>query len=240
MAAEMAGESVEHLAIKGRLLSTINAVDGWTGEAEVWVQPKDRRHFVADVVARPDAAGRRPWTFEVQLSRQSRAWATERTADRSDWGNVNWLTIEPQSWSLDVPSLVIDPAATAITGGIYEFGEYQDEFRPVPQMDIHAGIGTMLADRYRWIETIGWVKPQPLRRGSRKAQPATVQGDPDDACEREPVEWEANGKERGRGHFSDDWGDADWEGRSRMAAARRHSQMPLDWVDLEALRRYPE
>jgi hypothetical protein len=37
----------------------------------------------------------------------------------------------------------------------------------------------------------------------------------------------------------DEWGPEQWEGRARMAEARRHAGLELDQIDTEALRRYP-
>jgi hypothetical protein len=37
-----------------------------------------------------------------------------------------------------------------------------------------------------------------------------------------------------------DWTDEQWEGRARMADARRHAGLDLDSVDREALTRYPD
>ena len=36
------------------------------------------------------------------------------------------------------------------------------------------------------------------------------------------------------------WTEAHWQGRARMAAARRYAGVPLDAVDREALRRHPQ
>ncbi len=243
MAAELRGESPEHLAIKSRLLQAIDGTDGWSGTAEVRVDTPDRSFFVADVVATPDSTERRPWVFEAQLSRQSRSWAMERTSDRVSFGYVNWLTVEPQSWSLDVPSLVIDASAETITGGVVEVGEYQDEFVPVAPQPMVDGIRTMLRDRYRWIEHVGWIRPDENRTGVRRPRMSSIsQGVPSDDCHRPRTDPELIHSERPRGrpHLSDEWTDIDWHGRARMAEARRWTGKPLDWVDVEALRRFPE
>lgn len=84
-----------------------------------------------------------------------------------------------------------------------------------------------------WVDTVGWVprgswvagntSDRAGRSSGRSRSPHYVQAQLDWAWDR-----------------TTGWGDADWEGRARMAAARLAARLPINGIDEMALDRFPD
>jgi hypothetical protein len=237
-----AGESEAHLTIKDNLVQSIRGVTGWRASVEERKILPDGGEYIADVVAHHEKAKKSDWVFEVQLSQQPEAETARRHQERiRGHGRCVWVTNRRTDWSTRYPSCQVGSDRTSVVDGLWRNLDEKMPPTPLPQV-----VDGFLADRLAWLDQWGFMPTgawasainDPVARRNRVLPLGTIafaDGDHvDDRCDVVPVD----------SHFFTPeilaaWNDDDWFLKASMAHGRRIARVPLNDVDVEAMRRWP-
>jgi hypothetical protein len=241
-------ESEHHYDLKSRLADAARKA-GWSADMEVYGD-----HCRADVVATSPQTGRKR-VLEAQISAIKAGDVVDRTERYiGQFGRVTWTHKGRRSWANrhpDVEALRVDDEglATVVEGITTDTGGF-DTAPPAP---LEGVVPKVLTGRLRYLYegsdrrgAFGYyvdlaaanLKESERRRPQQRSL-TPPQGHYVEECARPPVKRDSSFVADWRRERVAGWGHEEWEGRARMARARRsaHGEDALDEIDLESLRR---
>ena len=254
-------ESAEHHRGKLLIAQGLNGLQGWSVEPERHGSKGGTDVFVDVFAERTEDAVHAlqvDTAFEVQLSPQSTGDFVARTASIREVTGAQAVWATPHAASLDsVCGLIVDGSAAMVVDRAYTHVDQEAALDPLALDRAVRGIwggrrryefaqsGDIISTDPRarppWIV---WTRGQGAPRTvARRVRPTDVPIDRD--CDRPEAltsvtEIRRPATDSRSEYLTEGWTDAHWEGRSRMALARRYAGVALDGVDFEALRRFPE